>query len=175
MRGTEVAMTEGWWLLSRLPECSAPKTQTIALRLVGMLSLYTPYPVHKHNVCDITKWCHDHLLPSSEQEQHAAHAQEIQTGSPAQLACVPVWLFFLQLCMDHLINSISRILSLWHIYIYMTLSRNTGWIWWAHWGHDLSCMCYFAPKDCGLSLSSTGSDKHRMASYLADLQATKAQ
>ena len=26
MRGTRVAATEGHWLLSKLPECSAPKT-----------------------------------------------------------------------------------------------------------------------------------------------------
>ena len=29
------------------------------------LSLYTPYPMHKHDVRDITKWCHNCLLPSS--------------------------------------------------------------------------------------------------------------
>ena len=43
MRGTEVAMTEGRWLLSELPECSAPKTQMIALRLMHTHLIY-PLP-----------------------------------------------------------------------------------------------------------------------------------
>ena len=42
-RGTEVATTEGQWLFSKLPECSAPKTQTTAPRLVHTLLIY-PLP-----------------------------------------------------------------------------------------------------------------------------------
>ena len=60
MRGTKVAMTEGRWLLSELPGCSAPKSQMMALRLMCTLFIYPP--MHKHNICDITKWCHNHLL-----------------------------------------------------------------------------------------------------------------
>ena len=41
-RGTEVATTEGWWLLGKLPECSAPKTQTIVSRLMHVLPIYLP-------------------------------------------------------------------------------------------------------------------------------------
>ena len=74
MIGTEVAMTESQWILSKFPEYSAPKKQTIALRLVHALLLY-PYPLHKHKIFDITKWCHDHLLPSSS-GKNTVHAQE---------------------------------------------------------------------------------------------------
>ena len=42
MRGTKVTATAGWWLLSKLPECSAPKTQMTALRLVHALLIYSP-------------------------------------------------------------------------------------------------------------------------------------
>ena len=42
MRGNEVAATEGWWLLSKLPECSAPKTQMIASNLMHALLIYPP-------------------------------------------------------------------------------------------------------------------------------------
>ena len=42
MRSTEVSMTEGQWLLSKLPECSAPKTQMIASRLMHALFIYPP-------------------------------------------------------------------------------------------------------------------------------------
>ena len=72
--------TEGWWLLSKLPECSAPETQMIASRPMCMLSLYTPYPLHQHNVCDITTWHHNHLLPSFSRK-NPAHVQESHTGS----------------------------------------------------------------------------------------------
>ena len=34
MRGNEVATTEGWWLLSKLPECVAPKNQDDSLELM---------------------------------------------------------------------------------------------------------------------------------------------
>ena len=44
MRGTKVAATKGWWLPSRLPECSAPKTQIIASRLMHILLIY-PLPL----------------------------------------------------------------------------------------------------------------------------------
>ena len=44
----------------------------------------------------------------------------------------------------------------------------------AHQGHDLSHMCYSAPKGCSSCLSSTRSDRCRVASYLAHSQATKA-
>ena len=40
IRGTEVAMTEGQWLLTKLPECSAPKTQMMASRLMHTLLIY---------------------------------------------------------------------------------------------------------------------------------------
>ena len=33
-RGNEVAATEGWWLLSMLPECVAPKYPDDSLKLV---------------------------------------------------------------------------------------------------------------------------------------------
>ena len=56
----------------------------------------------------------------------------------------------------------------------MWLFRDAGWIWWSHQGHDLFWMCYFTPKGCGPCLSSTKSDRCRVASYLVDLQATKA-
>ena len=49
----------------------------------------------------------------------------------------------------------------------MTLSGNAGWIWWAHQGPNLSHMHYSALKDCSPCLSSTGSDRCRVASYLA--------
>ena len=39
-RGTKVAMTEGQRLFSKLPECSAPKTQMIASRLMHTLLIY---------------------------------------------------------------------------------------------------------------------------------------
>ena len=35
-------MTKGWWLLSKFPEYSAPKTQTTALRLMCTLLIYPP-------------------------------------------------------------------------------------------------------------------------------------
>ena len=36
------SQNRGQWLLSKLPECSAPKTQTIASRLVYALLIYLP-------------------------------------------------------------------------------------------------------------------------------------
>ena len=71
MRGTKVAMTEGQWLFSKLPECSAPKTQMTAPRLMHALLIYPPTQCGKHNICDIIKWCHNCLLPSfSEKTMH---------------------------------------------------------------------------------------------------------
>ena len=87
VRGTEVAMTKGQWLLSKLPECSVPKIQTTAPDLMHT-PLYTPYPMHKHNACDVTKWCHNHLPPSFSRKK-IAHAQESHTGLSAHL---PVFL-----------------------------------------------------------------------------------
>ena len=55
MRGTEVAATEGWWLLSKLPECSAPKTPDNSLKAQAHSPYIPLYPKHKHNICDITK------------------------------------------------------------------------------------------------------------------------
>ena len=60
------------------------------------------------------------------------------------------------------------------LYVCVTALRDTGWIWWAHWGHNLSHMHYFTPKGCGLCHSDTGSDSHRVASYLTNLQTIKA-
>ena len=45
---------------------------------------------------------------------------------------------------------------------------------WAHQGHYLSHMCYFTLEGCGPCLSVAGSDRCRVTSYPADLQATKA-
>ena len=64
-RDTKVATTEGQWLLSQLPECSAPKTLDDSPEAHVCSPYIPPYPMHKHNVCDVTKWCHNHLLPSS--------------------------------------------------------------------------------------------------------------
>ena len=63
--GTEVAATEGQWLLSKLPECSAPKPPGNSLEACVHSPYIPSYPMHKHNICDITKWHHDCLLPSS--------------------------------------------------------------------------------------------------------------
>ena len=41
-RGTEVATTEGWWLLCKVPECSVPKTKMTAPRLMHALLIYRP-------------------------------------------------------------------------------------------------------------------------------------
>ena len=112
MRGTKVAMTEGQWLFSKLPECSAPNQMT-ALRLVCTLCIY-PYPMHKHNVCDITRWHHNHLLPFSVGKHCTC------TGEPCHFPCTPASIptnCFLQLRTNHLVNSASRISSLWHLYI----------------------------------------------------------
>ena len=83
MRGTKVTMTKGQSLHSKLPECSAPKTQMIALRLMHALLIYPPYPMHKHNACDITKWCHNHLLPILTGKALCMHRQ-------AALACLHI-------------------------------------------------------------------------------------
>ena len=45
-------------------------------------SPYIPhYPMHKHNIWDITKWHHNHLLPSFG-GQSTAHVQERHNGLP---------------------------------------------------------------------------------------------
>ena len=82
-RDTEVAATEGRWLLCKLPECSAPKTQMTAPRLMCTLLIY-PYPMQKHNVCDITKWCHNHLLPFFS-GMSTAHVQDSHDSLPVHL------------------------------------------------------------------------------------------
>ena len=46
--------------------------------------------------------------------------------------------------------------------------------WWAHQSRNLSCMHQFAPKDCGPCHSDTGFEWIQGASYLVNLQATKA-
>ena len=57
MRGTEVAATEGRWLLSKLPECSAPITPDNSLE-AHVHSPYIPhYPMCKHDVHDVTIVC----------------------------------------------------------------------------------------------------------------------
>ena len=83
MRGTEVAATEGQWLLSKLPECSAPKTPDDSLKacvhspyipptlcisitfvtsLNDVMIVYFPLPVGNPRAC---------------------------TGEPHQLTCTP--------------------------------------------------------------------------------------
>ena len=58
-----------------------------------------------------------------------------------------------------------------------SLSWNAGWIWWAHWGCNLSHMHYFALKGDGPCLSSTGSDTCRVkdTSWLASNWSTLTQ
>ena len=46
--------------------------------------------------------------------------------------------------------------------------------WWAHQSHDLSHMHQFALKVSGPCHSDTGSERHRVVSYLVHLQATEA-
>ena len=108
MRGTEVAMTEGWWLLSKLPECSAPKTKMIASRLMHASLIYPP------TLCISVAFMthHNHLLPSFGRKKHCACA-----GEPHWFTCAPASIpanCFPQLCMNHLVNSVSQISSLWH-------------------------------------------------------------
>ena len=55
MRGTKVAITEGQWLLSKLPECVAPKNPDDSLKAHAPSPYVPPYPTHKHNICDVTK------------------------------------------------------------------------------------------------------------------------
>ena len=55
MRGAKVATTDGWWLLSKFPECSTPKTTDDSLEAYACCPYITSYPTHKHNIHDITK------------------------------------------------------------------------------------------------------------------------
>ena len=61
MRGTKVATTEGQRLLSKLPECSAPKTPDDSLK-AHVHSPYIPLPMCKHNVQDIMTVCFPFLV-----------------------------------------------------------------------------------------------------------------
>ena len=44
--------------------------------------------MHKHNIYDITKWCHNHLLPSFGRK-NTAHVQESYASLPAHLLASP--------------------------------------------------------------------------------------
>ena len=57
---------------------------------------------------------------------------------------------------------------------YIYILGDAGWIWWAHWGHNLSQVHLFTLKGCGPCHSNTGSNSHRVASYPTNLQTTKS-
>ena len=84
MRGTKVAATEGQWLLNKLPECSAPNTQTIALRLMHTLLIYPPTLcisiTFVTSLNDVIIIC----FPSFSRK-NTAHVQESHTSSSAHL------------------------------------------------------------------------------------------
>ena len=64
MRDTIIATTECQWPYSKLPECSALKTQMTSPRLLCTFLLY-PSLMHEPSGCDIAKWCQNCLLPFS--------------------------------------------------------------------------------------------------------------
>ena len=83
MRGTKVAATEAWWLLSRLPECSAPKTPDDSLKACAC-SPYIPPTLcisitFVMSLNDIAIVCFP--LPAGK--------CCICTGEPCQLVCAP--------------------------------------------------------------------------------------
>ena len=119
MRGTEVAATEGQWLHSKLPECSAPKTEMTALRLMCTLLIYPCMLCI--SIMFMMSWSSASLFW---QEKHCACV-----GEPCQFTCAPAGIptdCFLQLCMSHLINSVSQILSLWHSPPGISVCPHTG-------------------------------------------------
>ena len=89
MRGTKVATTEGQWFLITLPECSAPKTQTIALRLVHGLLIYPPTLcisiTFMTSLNDIMIVCFPSLGG-----KNTAHVQESHAGSSAHPPASPL-------------------------------------------------------------------------------------
>ena len=62
MRGTNVGTTEGRWLLSKLPECSSPKTPDNSLEAYMHSPYISPYLTHKHNNCDVMIICSSLLV-----------------------------------------------------------------------------------------------------------------
>ena len=111
MRGTKTAKVEGQWPPSNWPKCSVPKTQTTAQRLVCTFLIY-PFPDAWANIVtslnDITIICSPSFHGKS-----TVHVQGIAlihlhtcTGIPTD--------YFLLLCMNHVMFSITWISSLWH-------------------------------------------------------------
>ena len=74
LRGTEVAMTKGQWLLKGNLDVQLPKDPDDQPLAHVHSHLYNPNPLHKQNNRDVTKWCHNHLFPSSG-GKNLAHAQ----------------------------------------------------------------------------------------------------
>ena len=110
-RGTKTAKVEGQWPPSNWLKYSVPKTQMTAWRFVHAFLIYHP-PKCMSKHCDITKWCHDHLLPLFHQEKHCAC-----TGELPWFICTPAGVpadYFLPLYLNHVVFSITQILSLWH-------------------------------------------------------------
>ena len=111
-KGTQVTTTEGWWLPNKLPECSAPKNWDNSLK-THLCCPYIPPTLcisitFVTSLNDVMIVCFP--LPVG---KSTVHAQESCAGLPAHLL-VSLPAVFLQLCMDHLVNSISQISSLWH-------------------------------------------------------------
>ena len=89
MRGTKVAATESQWLLSKSPECSAPKTKMIPSRLMCTLFLYLPTLCINITLVtslnDVTIICFPLLVG-----KNTVHVQESHAGSSAHLLAFPL-------------------------------------------------------------------------------------
>ena len=87
-RGTVIATTECQWPYWKLPERSALKNPDNSPEALACFP-YIPPLIHEQSICDITKWCQNHLLPLFSRKG-TAHVQESHTDLPAHpLASLP--------------------------------------------------------------------------------------
>ena len=145
MRGTETAVTEGWWPPSNWPKYSVPKTQMTALMLVCAFLIYPP-PRYMSKCCDVIKRCHNHLLPSFSRKstvhvQGNCHDLPVHPpASPLTISHCHAWTIYMYVCMSQVQNlGYERYMA-----VYAWQGKEIGWRCWqmCRWvGTPLLHMC----------------------------------